>query len=209
MSFSEVIRGLFATFGFFLPLPALVLLVVSIVRGIAGRKSFRTSLVIAAISAASFYVWDCFDFMFLPLSALLLLAVVVLCFLPATLMALGTDRRVATLRAAMGVIYLFAAIASFVTIGAQNRMADRRAVKLGDACLAYRAKYHHYPKTLDALAPEFISYVPVPRYSLLPSETFSYYSGAGQDEPMLWYVIIPPFGRRFYHIESRQWGFMD
>jgi hypothetical protein len=63
----QLIRGLFsilAIFDLFLPLLAFALLVVSIVREIAGRKSFRTSLVIVAVSAASFYVWD-------PLSALL------------------------------------------------------------------------------------------------------------------------------------------
>jgi hypothetical protein len=145
--------------------------------------------------------------------------VAVLCFLPATLLALRTDRRVAMCRAAMTGIYLFAAAATVVTIGWQNRMADRRAVKLGDACLAYRAKYHHYPKDLEALVPEFIPSVPVPRYSLVP-DRFTYspgssYSTAGevsddlQEEPMLYYQVVPPFGRRFYHMESRAWGFLD
>jgi hypothetical protein len=61
----------------------------------------------------------------------------------------------------------------FVTIGLQNRMAEHRAVKLGDACLAYRAKYQHYPQNLNALVPEFISSVPVARYGL-PSDRFVY-----------------------------------
>jgi hypothetical protein len=216
----QLIQGLFSILVILvLPLFGFVLLVVSIVREIAGRRSFRTSLVIVAVSAASFYVWDAFGFMFIPLSAMLLFAVAVVCFLPATLMALRTDRRVAMCRAAMTGIYLFAAVASVVTIGLQNHMADHRAVKLGDACLAYRAKYHHYPKDLEALVPEFIPSVPVPRYSVVP-DRFTYFarssdSTAGsvsddlQKEPLLYYQVVPPFGRRFYHMESRDWGFLD
>jgi hypothetical protein len=26
---------------------------------------------------------------------------------------------------------------------------------------------------------------------------------------MLYYEALPPFGRRFYHLESRSWGYLD
>jgi hypothetical protein len=159
---------------------------------------------------------DAFVF-FLPLSALVLIAVVLLYFLPATLWALRTDRRGARLRAAKAGICLLAAVSIYVTINAQIRMADGRAVKLGDACLAYRVKYHHYPEDLKALVPEFISSIPAPRYSLLLlGDDFSYspafslslddpFSYDLQKEPMLYYRV--PFGYRFYHMESRKWGY--
>jgi len=54
-------------------------------------------------------------------------------------------------------------------------MADRRAEKPGYARLPYRAKYHHYPKNLEALAPEFVSSVPVAKYGILGDDGFSYY----------------------------------
>src|SRR3974377_97675 len=76
----------------------------------------------------------------LPFFALLLFVVVPVYFLPATLWALRSDRRIAKVRATKAAIYLLAAISIFVTLRLQNSMADRRAVKLGDACLAYRAK---------------------------------------------------------------------
>jgi hypothetical protein len=77
-----------------LPFTAFVLLVVSIVRDIAGKKSLRATIVIAAVSASLFYVWDAFGgFILVPHEALLLSAGVVLYFLPATLWALPTDRR--------------------------------------------------------------------------------------------------------------------
>lgn len=167
-------------------------------------KRLRASIIIAAV----LYVVDAF-FLSLPFFALVLLAVVLLYFLPATLWALPSNRRVAMLRGAKAGIYLLAAVSIFVTLGLQNSMADRRAVKLGDACLAYRAKYHHYPKNLEALVPEFIPSVPVARYGLLGDDRFSYVSGQDDGEPMLWYEAVPPFGRRFYHMETRSWGYLD
>ena len=170
----------------------------------AGKKTLRTSTIIAAV----LFVVDAFV-LALPFFALLLLAVVLLYFLPATLWALHADRRVARLRAAKAGIYLLAAVSIVATLGLQNRMADHRAVKLGDACLAYRAKYHHYPKDLQALVPEFISSVPVARYGLLGGDRFIYFSQQDDREPMLFYEAIPPFGRRFYHMKTRSWGFLD
>jgi hypothetical protein len=170
----------------------------------AGKRPLR----VAAIIAVVLYLVDAFA-LCQGFFALVLFAVVLLYFVPATLWALRADRGVARLRAAKAGIYLLAAVSILVTIGLQNRMADRRAVKLGEACLAYRAKYHHYPKTLEALVPEFASSVPVARYGLLGGDSFFYYSQDGDREPMLYYEAIPPFGRRFYHMESRSWGYLD
>ena len=169
-----------------------------------GKKSFRASAIIAAV----LFVVDAFV-LALPFFAFVLFVVAWVYFLPATLWALRSNRRVAALRAAKAGIYLFAAVSIFVTLGLQNRMADRRAVKLGDACIAYRAKYHRYPKNLDALVPEFIPSVPVARYGLVGGDYFFYSSLSDDHEPMLFYEAIPPFGRRFYHMESRSWGYLD
>jgi hypothetical protein len=173
----------------------------------AGKKALRASTIIAAIIAAVLYVLDAFV-LSLPCFALVLFAVVLFYFLPATLWALRSDRRVARLRATKAGIYLLAAVSTFVTIGLQNRMADRRAVRVGAACLAYRAKYHHYPKNLKALVPEFISSIPVARYELLANDSF-FSSREDDREPMLYYEAIPPFGRRFYHMETSSWGYLD
>lgn len=167
-------------------------------------KPLRASAIIAAV----LYVIDAFVLSqgFL---ALVLAALVLLYFLPATLWALLTNRRVARWRAAKAGIYLLAAVSIVFTIGSQNRMADRRIVKLGDACLAYRAKYHRYPKELEALVPEFMSSVPVARYELPENERFFYYAYDDDREPMLYYVALPPFGRRFYYMRSGCWGYLD
>ena len=135
------------------------------------RKKLRAAIIIAAV----LYVADSFV-LSLPFFALVLFVVVLLYFLPATLWALRSNRHLARLRGTKAGVYLLAAVSAFVTIGLQNSMADRRAVKLGDACLAYRAKYHHYPKNLQALVPEFVPSVPVARYGLLGGDRFMRFS---------------------------------
>lgn len=128
-------------------------------------------------------------------------------FLPWSLWALRRDKRLFVERMTRTGIYLMACIAVFVANNLQNRMADRRAIALGNACLAYRAKYHHYPQRLQELVPEFIPSVPVAKYAL--SGFFSYSSRPTGGEPMLCYEELPPFGRRFYHMETGDWEYLD
>jgi hypothetical protein len=173
-----------------------------------GKQELRASTIITAVIAGVLYIVDAFV-VSLPFFALVLFAVVVLYFLPATLWAFRSNRRIARVRATNAGICLLTAISIFVTLGLQNSMADRRAVKLGDVCLAYRSKYHHYPTSLEALVPEFLSSVPVARYGLLGADHFFYFAREGDREPMLYYEAVPPFGRRFYHMESRNWGHLD
>lgn len=89
----------------------------------------------------------------------------------------------------------------------QNQMADRRAVELGTACLEFRDKTHHYPGHLHDLVPSVIPAVPPAKYTFMSSDFF--YMIGVDGEPEIYYVVMPPFGRRFYHVEKGTWGFMD
>jgi hypothetical protein len=104
-------------------------------------------------------------------------------------------------------IFLLAAFAVFPVNALQNRIADRRAIKIGNACLAFRAKYHRYPETLTELVPEFIPSVPLAKP--LAGIGFFYSSHSSGGEPMFFYEALPPFGRRFYHMEKGYWGYLD
>jgi hypothetical protein len=141
--------------------------------------------------------------------ALVLILLVFLVFLPRALWAARKDRPLYRQRVVKASLYLLTAVLIFVSLAVQNRMADRRAVAIGKACLAYRSKYNHYPKTLDELVPEFMSSVPPAKYTLGASSSFFYIPGFDDREPMLFYEAIPPFGRRFYHMETGAWGFLD
>jgi hypothetical protein len=141
--------------------------------------------------------------------ALVLILLVFVVFLPRALWVARKDPPLYRQRVIKAWIYLVAAILIFVSIGVQNRMADRRAIAIGKACLSFRAKYNRYPQTLQELVPEFMPSVPPARYSLGGHDSFIYIPRLDSREPMLFYEAVPPFGRKFYHMESGEWGWLD
>ena len=164
-------------------------------------KRYKTTILIAA----GIFVFDAFV-LNQGAVAVFVILLTLFVFLPRALCALRTSRALYLERLTRAGIYVLAAVAVFVANGLQNRMADRRAIELGKACLAYHAKYQHYPQRLEELVPEFIPSVPVAKYAL--GGFFHYSRGIG-GEPMLYYEVLPPFGRRFYHVETGGWGYLD
>jgi len=114
--------------------------------------------------------------------ALCLILVTMFVFLPRTLWARHTDRRLYDQPLAKAGIYLLTAVAVFACNPLQNRMADRRAIKIGNACLAFHAKCQHYPGRLDELVPHFLPSVPVAKYTLGGNDFF-YFSPPEGREP--------------------------
>ncbi len=165
-------------------------------------KRFRRSI----LFATGLFVLDAY-FLNQGVIALFVMLLALFIFLPWSLWTLRRDKRLFVERMTRTGIYLLACMAVFVTNNLQNRMADRRAIALGNACLAYRAKYQHYPQRLQELVPEFLPSVPVAKYAL--SGFFFYSRPSSGGEPMLYYEELPPFGRRFYHMETGRWGYLD
>lgn len=139
--------------------------------------------------------------------AVLLILFALFVFFPIALFLRRRDRAKYERRLVKIAIYVVTGIAVLGFITLQNRIADRRAIAIGNACLAYRAKYHQYPARLEELVPELLP-------SVLPAkwggDIFNYSRALNPEhEPMLWYAAVPPFGRRFYHMESGTWGYLD
>jgi hypothetical protein len=134
--------------------------------------------------------------------------ITVFVFLPRAFWVRRRDRRLYQLRLAKAGIYLVTAVAVFGSNALQNRIADRRAIMIGNACLAFHLKHRRYPDRLDELVPEFLPSVPVAKYTL-GGDHFFYFSPPSGLEPMLYYEALPPFGRRFYHMETGRWGYLD
>lgn len=166
-------------------------------------RSFRTTILVAA----GLFVVDAFV-LNQGVLAIFIILLTLFVFLPRALWALRTSRALYLERLTRAGIYLLAAAAVFLANVLQNRMADHRAIALGNACLAYHAKYQHYPQRLDELVPEFIPSVPPAKYTL-GGGSFFYSAGFHGKEPMLYYQALPPFGRRFYHMETGGWGYLD
>jgi hypothetical protein len=87
-----------------------------------------------------------------------------------------------------------------------NAMAQRRPMQLAQACRQFHAKYNRYPDRLEELAPEFNSSVPAAKYAFMDSN-FSCFKSPS--DPEVWFVELPPFDRRFYHVKTDSWGYMD
>ena len=103
-------------------------------------------------------------------------------------------------------IYAAACLAAIGAVYLNNAMAARRAVRLGEACRQFHAKYNRYPASLQELAPEFIDGVPAAKYTFMNSDFFYMKSDT---DPEIYFVEMPPFGRRFYHVKSGNWGYLD
>ena len=165
--------------------------------------STRRALTKTACVAVALFILDAFV-LNQGIVALCVIFVTVFVFLPRAVWVPRGDRHLYGRRLAKVGIYVVAAVAIFGSNAQQNRMADRRAIKIGNACLAFRVRYQRYPHSLEELVPS----VPVAKYTL-GGDHFSYSNPPSGREPMLYYEALPPFGRRFYHMETGAWGYLD
>jgi hypothetical protein len=162
----------------------------------------------AVLCAAGLYVVDAF-MLNQGFISILVIVLALLYFVPRALWVLRKDRGLASQHLAKVGILLLSGLAVFGTNYWQNCMADHKAIEVGDACIAYRAKYNRYPERLADLVPEFMPSVPPAKYTLGGNDRFMYFRPLLGAEPMLFYEAVPPFGRRFYHMERHTWGFLD
>jgi hypothetical protein len=164
--------------------------------------SLRKSLKIAV----ALFVVDAF-FLNQGIFSAVFLAVLLLGVLPVALYS-ALRKRWPEFRLRMATIGIYA-IACLAVFGANylnNAMAQRRAIQLGQACRQFQVKYNRYPRFLGELEPEFISSVPLAKYAFMDSDFFYL---ASSTDPRVWFVELPPFGRRFYHVKTGNWGYMD
>ena len=103
-------------------------------------------------------------------------------------------------------IYMTAVVLVVVLNITNNKIAQRRANALVSAVKAYHSKYQRYPGSLNELVPEFAQRIPRAKYTLLFS--FFWY-GTDEGNAILFYVAVPPFGRRTYSFARDQWIYLD
>lgn len=88
----------------------------------------------------------------------------------------------------------------------QSRIAGANAQRIIGACEQFRVANGRYPSQLKELEPRYLGSLPRAKYSLVFGE-FRYWSFEGKHR-LMW-VAIPPFGRRIYDFERREWGSLD
>jgi peptidoglycan biosynthesis protein MviN/MurJ (putative lipid II flippase) len=84
--------------------------------------------------------------------ALILILLALFVFFPFALLLRRRDRRKYEQRLVKIAIYVLIGVAVLGSNTLQNRIADRRAIAIGNACLAYRAKYYQYPAGLTPIS---------------------------------------------------------
>lgn len=80
------------------------------------------------------------------------------------------------------------------------------AKQLISAVEAYKTERGNYPKALQDLTPKFIEDIPKVSLHLMWND---YFYEADPDAPVLWWIELPPFFRRFYHFKGGRWTTLD
>lgn len=103
-------------------------------------------------------------------------------------------------------VYVVSGFLVFISFYANDKLAMYRAESLVQNLELYRQKKGSYPEKLQQLVPKYYSSVPKAKISAWGE--FYYSSKTGQD-PMLFYVIYPPFYRNGYNFQSKLWQPFD
>ena len=103
-------------------------------------------------------------------------------------------------------IYSLMIISVFGANYLNNKIARSRATQIITAVEKFKAVNNKYPIKLSELAPDYIKAIPRAKYTLYSNE-FSYYNL--EDDPFIYYVEVPPFGRTTYHFNQKKWGYID
>jgi hypothetical protein len=119
----------------------------------------------------------------------------------------GSDRASRGMRTIIAYAILDAAV--FGTNYGNNKLAHHRAEQIAVALDAFKADHGSYPATLEQLVPRYLPSVPLAKYTLMPMYNRFDYSSSGTDRAFISYVAIPPFGRPFYRLETKKWGYLD
>lgn len=85
----------------------------------------------------------------------------------------------------------------------QLGIAEANAQRVVSACEAYHAAHGEFPETLDELVPKYLKSVPVAKYCL--QGRFLYFPHS----PMLVWHVVPPYYRKIYNFETRNWSYLE
>ena len=140
------------------------------------------------------------------LVAMLLAVFLILLYLPRTLFSAKYQkcRRERLIRLMIYLMSIFMVIALHYY---NASLANKRAEQIIYAVEAFEVSNGKYPEILTDLVPTFIAEIPAKAKLTLLDRGFRYMKSS--DSHSLMYVVMPPFGRRIYHFESRQWSYLD
>jgi hypothetical protein len=170
----------------------------------AGETSPNAKICIKIIIAIALFVLDALVIESFYVAGTLLMVIIPVKLVKA--FKLRGDKRVFKLTVIGVAIYTLTAISIIVMFSVNNTIAIKRAEMIADACERYKTTFGTYPSNLAILAPEFIKEVPSAKIGLV-SGGFHYTSTA--DSHWIMFVNVPPYGRKYYSLETKKWGTLD
>ena len=100
-------------------------------------------------------------------------------------------------------LYLLAVVGIMALFMFNRQVGTQRADDLVKAVEAYSAKHGQFPQSLEQVVPDFMSSIPLARYTL-GSNDFSYRTGPDGKHVLSW-TDMPPLARRSYTFEEKRW----
>jgi hypothetical protein len=100
---------------------------------------------------------------------------------------------------------VIAIILAVVNSNLQIAHAKASAPRIIQACEQYHNDNGTYPEKLSDLVPRYLNSIPTAKYCCLYGD-FMYW---GPPNSILTWTEVPPFGRRVYDFERRDWGYID
>ena len=140
------------------------------------------------------------------LVAMLLMVFLLLFHLPRTLFA-AKYQKCRKERMIRWAIYLSSIFMVFALRYYNVSLAKERADQIIVAVEAFEVSNGKYPEKLTELVPQFIAEIPTKAKLTLLDSGFRYM--VSPNSHSLMYVVMPLFGRRIYHFETRQWSDLD
>ncbi|MFA6216463.1 MAG: hypothetical protein WDL87_02265 [Candidatus Omnitrophota bacterium] len=104
------------------------------------------------------------------------------------------------------VIYMLMVVAIIAGLFLNNKFAEYKSKFIVAALEEYKAKYSHYPPSLDKLLPEFLTKIPLAKYSF--NGQFRYVSFE-DDVHWLTFASFPPYGSANYKLKEKKWFYQN
>lgn len=87
-------------------------------------------------------------------------------------------------------------------------VAQKRVTEVAEALLRYRAIKGLYPEQLQQLVPDYLPAVPTAKPGLIALNRI-WYLHKPPGPAGLMYVSFPPYGRKVFNLETREWSEID
>ena len=117
------------------------------------------------------------------------------------------DKPLRAFRVRKVVIYLLAVVGIMALFIFNRQMGTRRADELVLAVQAYAARHGQFPQNLPQVVPDFMSAIPLARYTLVAND-FAY-KVTPEGRHVLSWTVMPPLARKAYTFEEKAWKTLD